>query len=129
MESSGSTMEWDVIVHHDKKIIEVITRGSADKSGSMAMAQVLAESMRRHRFTRGLIDHRNIAGVSGDVLDVYERPRLLRLIGLILGIRIAAVIDERYTEHFKFLETVSMNQGFQYMAFVDSGKALEWLLK
>lgn len=122
-------MEWEIFIHHDKKFIEVITRGSADKRGSMAMALALSESMRRHRFTRALIDHRNIAGVSGDVFDVYERPRLLRLIGLILGIRIAAVTDERFAEHFKFLETVSMNQGFHYMAFVDSRNAMEWLLR
>lgn len=121
-------MEWDVIIHHEKKYLEVITAGRADSESSKHMATSIAETMRRNRITKVLIDHRNITEATGSTLEVYERPKLFRFIGMILGIRMAALIHQDHTEHFKFLEAVCLNQGYTYSVFYDRTNALEWLL-
>jgi hypothetical protein len=119
-------MEWEIVEHNEEGYLEVVTKGIADKDGSMNMAQSIASIMREHRLTKVLIDHRNITDVSGSVLDTYARPTLFRRIGVLLGIRIAAVINPAHSEHFKFLETVCYNQGFSYSVFSDKESALIW---
>ncbi|MFH1198519.1 MAG: hypothetical protein V1720_22645 [bacterium] len=121
-------MEWDITIHNDYKYIEVVTKGVADKDGSMDMAKSISETMRRHRITKALIDHRNVTNISGSVLEAYERPKLFKIIGVILGIKIAEIINPDHLEHFKFLETVCLNQGYKFSVYYDRTEALEWLL-
>ena len=121
-------MNWDITIDERNKYVEIVTKGIADKDGSIEMAKTIAETMRHNRLTRALIDHRNITSVSGDEIDVYERPSLFRLIGTILGIKIAAIIKPEHKEHFGFLETVCLNRGYRYMVFFDKIDALKWLL-
>jgi hypothetical protein len=122
-------MDWVITIEEKNKFIEVITKGIADKDGSMEMAKTIAETLRHHRITKAIIDHRNITGISGEVIDVYERPNLFRLIGVIFRIKLAAIINPDHTEHFKFLETVSINHGYKYSVFYDRTSALKWLLE
>lgn len=122
-------MEWEIAVHRDEKYIEVVTRGTANKENTLKMAKDVADSMKRNRITRALIDHRGIQSVSGDVVDIYERPKILKLIGLILRIRIAELIKPEHKEHFEFLETVMINRGFIFSVFHDKVEALKWLLE
>ena len=124
----GNTMEWEITVHSDHKYFEIVTRGVLDKDSSMEMAKVISKTMRRHRLTKALIDHRNISDVSGEIIDVYERPKLFRIIGVILGIKIAEIINPNHFGFFRFLETVCRNQGFDFSLFYERQKALEWLL-
>lgn len=124
----GNIMEWEIIIHNDRKYIEIITRGFLDKDSSMDMAKTIAETMRSHRFTKALIDHRNISDVSGNVVDVYERPKLFRIIGVVLRVRIAEIIHPDHSRHFTFLETVMRNQGYKFSIFYERQPALEWLL-
>ena len=113
-------MEWEVIIHNDHKYIEIVTRGFLDKDSSMDMAKTIAETMRRHRLTKALIDHRNISNVPGEIIDIYERPKkLFRIIVAILGIRIAEIINPDHSKHFKFLETVMRNQGYKFSIFFE----------
>lgn len=121
-------MEWDAIRHDDERYLEIITRGVADEDGSLAMAKAIAELMREARFTRVLIDHRSLSGVKGTILAVYERPKLFRLIGVLLGIRIAEIVQVRHREHFRFLETVCLNRGYKLGIFHEKSAALAWLL-
>jgi hypothetical protein len=122
-------MEWEITLHHDRKYIEIVTKGVADKDGSLAMAKKIAETMRHHRLTRALIDHTHIERISGKVVDVYERPKLFKIIGLILGIKIAEVINPEHGEFFRFLETVCTNQGYKFSIFHQRSAALAWLLE
>ena len=122
-------MEWEIIVHRDQKYIEVITGGVADTDSSLNMAKTIAKTMKKNRVTRALIDHRNIEKVSGSTVDIYERPKLLRMIGLTLGIKIAEIINAEHEKHFKFLETVCVNRGYRFTIFYERTPALEWLLK
>ena len=119
-------MEWEITVH--KNFVEIVTRGIADKAGSLEMAKVITNTMKRNGLTRTLIDHRNLETVTGDVIDIYERPRIFRIIGVLWGIRIAEVIKPDHQEHFKFLETVCITQGYPFSTFHERGQALKWLL-
>jgi hypothetical protein len=77
-------MEWEITVH--KNFVEIVTRGTADKAGSLEMAKVITSTMKRTGLTRALIDHRNLETVTGEVIDIYERPRIFRIIGVLWGI-------------------------------------------
>jgi hypothetical protein len=121
-------MEWEITLRLDQNYIEVVTRGVADKDGSLTMAKTIAETMRKNQVTRALIDHRNIEKVSGSVADIYERPKIFRFIGMILGIKIAEIINPEHEKHFKFLETVCVNRGYKFSIFYERTPALEWLL-
>jgi hypothetical protein len=121
-------MEWELIVHKEEKYIEIITQGFADYDGSINMAKFITETMRNNRIKKGLIDHRNITGLSGKTIDIYYRPKALKLIGLLFGIKIAEVIKPEHIEHFRFFETVCRNQGFTISIFQEKTEALKWLL-
>jgi hypothetical protein len=121
-------VELKITVHSDYNYIEFVTSGVVDNAGSIEMARTIAETMKHHRVTKALIDHRNVTNITGTVMDVYERPKIFRLIGMILGIKIAEIVNPDHVEHFKFLETVCINQGFKFMIFNDRSKGLEWLL-
>jgi hypothetical protein len=121
-------MEWEITINNEHKYVEIVTKGSADNDSSIKMAKSLSETMRKHRITKALIDHRDITNVSGSVIEVYDRPKLFKIIGVILGIKIAEIINPEHLDHFKFLETVCINQGYRFSKFYEKQKALEWLL-
>jgi hypothetical protein len=122
-------MDWDIAVNDGHKYIEVITRGIADKDDSLNMAKAIAYAMKTNRMTKVLIDHSNIEGTTGNAIDIYSRPRLFGIIGVILRIKIAEIIKPEHLEHFKFLETVCVNQGYRISIFQDKERALTWLLE
>ena len=122
-------MEWEIRIHNEDNYIEVITKGVAGKAGSLNMAKTITETMRQHRITRVLIDHRNIESISGEIIEIYNRPKLLKMIGIILGVKIAEIIKPDHIKHFSFFETVCINQGFRISIFQENLPALEWLLK
>ena len=125
----GAQMEWEIRIHNEEKYMEVITKGVADKDGSLNMAKTITETMQQHRITRVLIDHRNIESVSGKIIEIYDRPKLLRVVGIIMGVKIAEIIKLDHIKHFSFFETVCINQGFKISIFRESMPALEWLLQ
>lgn len=120
-------MEWEIILHENKRYIEVITKGHADRDGSLEMAKVITENMRKHKYKKALIDHRKITSVSGRAAEIYYRPRIFKIIGVILGIKIAEIVKKEHVEHFRFLETVCNNHGFKFSIFHEREEAMEWL--
>jgi hypothetical protein len=127
--SRGIKMECEIKIHNDEKYIEVVTTGVADTDGSLRMAKTIKETMQQHRMTKVLIDHRNIDSVSGKTIEIYDRPKIFRVIGVILNIKIAEIIKPDHVKHFSFFETVCSNQGFRISIFQEKLPALEWLLK
>ena len=121
-------MDWEITIHEDKEYIEIVTHGHADKDGSMNMARVISETMRKNKINKALIDHSNLTGVSGKVVDVYQRPTLFKIIGVILGIKIAEVVRPEHIVHFRFFETVCINRGYKFSIFHNKASALTWLL-
>jgi hypothetical protein len=120
-------MEWKITIHKKEKYIEIITEGIVDKDASLEMAKAITKTMRGHRVTKALIDHRNISVVTGKLIDVYKRPGFFKIIGVLLKIKIAVIINPDHMGHFKFLETVCINQGYTYLVFHEKAAALEWL--
>ena len=126
-------MEWKIEIHdedkHKDRYVEVITSGIADKDSSLNMAKAITYTMKTNRITKALIDHRNLVSVTGNTIDIYNRPKLFGIIGAILRIKIAEIIKPEHIEHFKFFETVCVNQGYQISVFQDREKALSWLFQ
>ena len=122
-------MEYEIRIYNEEKYIEVVTKGVADNDSSLSMAKTIKEKMQQHRITRALIDHRNIESVSGKIIEIYDRPKLFRIIGVVLNIKIAEIIKPDHVKHFSFFETVCINQGFKISIFQEKLPALEWLLK
>ena len=121
-------MDWEIIINEKDRMIEVITSGQADRDSSLKMATAINKIMWKHRIKKVLIDHRNISEVSGDITDIYYRPRILRIIGAIFTLRIAELIKIEHLEHFRFFETACKEQGFQISIFYEREIAINWLL-
>jgi hypothetical protein len=122
-------MEYEIRIYNEEKYIEVVTKGAADNDSSLSMAKTIKETMQQHRITKALIDHRNIESVSGKIIEIYDRPKLFRIIGVVLNVKIAEIIKPDHVKHFSFFETVCVNKGFKISIFQERLPALEWLLK
>jgi hypothetical protein len=122
-------MEWDLVIHGKDKYLEVVTSGIVDSDCTIDMAQAIAQTMKSHRLTKALIDHRNVVNVIGSASATYNRPKIFRFIGLTLGIKIAELIRPEHEYHFKFFEKICFNQGYRLSVFQDKDQALTWLLK
>jgi hypothetical protein len=121
-------MEWDIVIHDEEGYAEIITSGLVDGEGTVDMANAIAKAMKSRRITKALIDHRNVEDVIQNISATYNRPKIFRLIGITLGIKIAEIIRPEHAGHFKFFETVCINQGYQLSVFQDKDEALIWLL-
>ena len=121
-------MEWNLVIHDEGRYIEVVTSGIVDSDGTIDMAKAIAQTMKSHRLTKALIDHRNVTSVIGNTSATYNRPKIFRFIGLTLGIKIAEIIRPENEGYFKFFESVCINQGYRISVFHDKDKALTWLL-
>lgn len=121
-------MEWNLVIHDKDRYVEVVTSGIVESDGTIAMAQAIAKTMKSHQLTKALIDHRNVVNVIGSSFATHNRPKIFRLIGLTLGIKLAELIRPEHEQHFKFFETVCFNQGYKLSVFYDKDKALTWLL-
>jgi hypothetical protein len=121
-------MEWNITIQSKEGYAEIVTSGIADGDSTIDMAKAIAQTMRSNRVTRALIDHRNVESVLSGTSGIYNRPKIFRFIGLTLGIKIAELIRPEHEDHFKFFETVCINQGYKLAVFQDKDKALEWLL-
>jgi hypothetical protein len=84
-------------------------------------------AMKEHRSIRCLLDHTEINFVSGKTLEVFNRPEEIKNTGMPLNVKLAAVIPEKYKDHFSFLETVCNNRGISYRVFKNDISALNWL--
>jgi hypothetical protein len=122
-------MEWTITIKEEEHYAEIITRGVADRNGSLDMVKAIAIAMSEHKIKKAVIDHRNIDSVAGRTVEVYQRPKQLQEMGVIPGLKIAEVVKPEHKEFFNFLETVCINRGFNFAIFIDQKSALEWLLK
>ena len=112
-------MEWTITPHEEDQYAEIITRGVADRNGSLDMAKAIAIAMSEHKIKKAFIDHRNIDSVSGRTGEVYQRPKQLQEMGVVSGLKIAEVVKPEHKEFFSFLETVCINRGFDFAIFID----------
>ena len=122
-------MEWTISLNEDRHYAEVVTSGTADNVGSLAMVKAFSTTLGEIKIKRVLIDHRNINYVSGGTVDVYNRPKAFEEMGVFHNIKVAEVVKPEHRKFFDFLETVCVNRGYDFSIFEDEKSALEWLLK
>jgi hypothetical protein len=120
-------MEWTISFLPNHRIIIIQTHGIADEASSREMAKSISKTMAEHKLSRCLIDHTMINSVSGSVLEIYNRPQELHQIGVSPIIKIAEVVHPAHKDHFSFLETVCINNGFDFRIFDGQESALRWL--
>lgn len=120
-------MEVDISYVSDDKIVVVKTHGYADAKSSSEMVKSIMLAMKEHRSLRCLLDHTEINFITGKTIEVFNRPEEIKNTGMPLNVRLAAVIPERYKEHFRFLETVCENRGIHYRVFSNNTSAINWL--
>jgi hypothetical protein len=122
-------MEWTITLNEENRYAEIVTSGVADRDGSLEMAKEISWVLNHSKITKLLIDHRNISAVSGGIVEIYQRPKEFKKIGMILGIKVAEVVKADHMAFFRFLETVCINRGFMFLTFDDKKSALKWLLE
>ena len=120
-------MEWTISFLPDQQIVVIQTHGVADEKGSLEMAKIIAKTMAEYKVMRCLIDHSAIDSVSGNVIEIYYRPKELTEIGVPSRVKIAEVVRPVHKEHFGFLEYVCRNYGFDFCVFEDRVSAIQWL--
>ena len=122
-------MEWTITLHKEDRYCEVVTRGVADKDGSLNMAKAVLLASGKEKIEKVLIDHRNISAVSGGILEVYNRPKELKAAGMEPGVMVAEIVKPEHRKFFDFLETVCVNRGFLFSVFENKKEGLDWLLE
>ena len=125
----GILMEWTIKLHENERYAEIHTSGIADQQSSLDMAKALASTLSQYAVTKVLVDYRGIESVLGAPASVYDRPQQFREMGMPAGVKVAEIVRPEHREHFKFLEVVASNRGFNLAVFYDDATALEWLLK
>ena len=120
-------MEWNIVVNEEHQYIEVVTRGIADTDSSLNMAKAILNETKTRRIRKILIDHRNLEHVIGSTIEIYERPKLLKESGAAPGVKIALLVKPEHWRHFRFFETVCVNQGILVSIFQDKEEAMSWL--
>ncbi|MEJ2646800.1 MAG: hypothetical protein P8016_00160 [Sedimentisphaerales bacterium] len=122
-------MNWTIKINEEDQYVEVVTSGDADKDGTLNMIKDMVRALSPRQIKKILIDHSNIDSVSGEALDIYDRPKEFKKIGVIPGIKVAEVVKPEHMEFFYFVETIYRNRGYQLTIFPDHASALEWLLE
>ncbi len=120
-------MKWTITIDDTQNCAVVVTSGTADSEGSLNMGKAIGSFMRKHMCTKLLIDHSNIESVTGEIIEIYNRPEELKETGIIPGIMVAEVVKPEHKEFFSFLETVCVNRGFLFSTFNNRNAALDWL--
>jgi hypothetical protein len=120
-------MEWNINIFEENNFAEIVTSGIADKEGSLEMAKDIRRKLIRKNINKVLMDHRNVSEVSGLIVDVYERPIIIRILEVIRPIKIALLIKKEHEEFFEFLAIVFSNRGFKAKLFLEKANAIEWL--
>lgn len=120
-------MEWTITLHNDEHYAEIITSGTASKDNSFEMAKGIVPILMRNEINKVLVDHRKIEKVSGELSEVYNRPKEFVNIGVARSVKIAEIIRPEHMAFFKFFELVLRNRGYNVSLFHDKESALEWL--
>lgn len=121
-------MEWTITLNEKNQYAEIVTGGIADRDGSREMVKEISKVLSNAKIKKILIDHRNIIAVSGGAAEIYQRPKELKGLGAVRGIKVAEVVKADHKLFFQFLETVCVNRGFIFSIFDDKKSALGWLL-
>ena len=119
-------MGYELSYDAEKKIIRGRVLGELNPSLVKNMAVDLEKLGRKHKCPRLLNDLRE-AVISKSLLDIYSMPRVVEEAGMQKSFRRAIVVNPPVND-YRFLETVSVNEGQEVRVFSDPEEALRWLV-
>lgn len=119
-------MGYELSYDAEKKIIRGRVLGEFIPSLVKNMAVDLEKLGRKHKCPRLLNDLRE-AVISKSLLDIYSMPRVVEQAGMQKSFRRAIVVNPPVND-YRFLETVSVNEGQEVRVFSDPEEALRWLV-
>ncbi len=90
------------------------------------MVREAMEAGKRYNSGLFLVDHRMVQ-IAMSVLDTFSRPSELDALSFPRDSRVAQLYAEKDQATFQFLETVSVNRGYQIRVFKDFDLAMKWL--
>jgi hypothetical protein len=97
----GTIMEWTITLDEVNHYAEIVTGGLADRNGSLEMAKDISRVLAPAQIKKILIDHRNIKAVSGGAVEIYQRPKEFKEIGVVTGIKVAEVVKAEHKAFFR----------------------------
>jgi len=115
-------------VEYDSKTdcILVTVVGTLDLTLFGRTAAAIAGCLKEHPGCRHVLIDLHQARPPESVFDIYDMPQEARARGVSPRIKRALVVDGDLSP-FRFLETVSINQGHPVRLFNDMGEARKWL--
>jgi hypothetical protein len=119
-------MGYELSYDAEKKIIRGRVLGELNPSLVKNMAVDLEKLGRKHKCPRLLNDLRE-AVISKSLLDIYSMPRVVEQAGMQKSFRRAIDVNPPVND-YRFLETVSVNEGQEVRVFSDPEEALRWLV-
>ena len=119
-------MGYELSYDAEKKIIRGRVLGEFIPSLVKNMAVDLEKLGRKHKCPRLLNDLRE-AVISKSLLDIYSMPRVVEEAGMQKSFRRAIDVNPPVND-YRFLETVSVNEGQEVRVFSDPEEALRWLV-
>ncbi|MBN2383792.1 hypothetical protein JXQ70_13030 [bacterium] len=120
-------MRWIVSHLPEHNILQITTSGLMSVEHLNQMISETLPILDNYMSHLILVDHRQVK-IALSIIDAYNRPRELERLGSSRNLCIAQVCLEKYLEQFRFLETVSINQGYQLRVFTDNEAAISWLI-
>jgi hypothetical protein len=121
-------MNWEYCFDPDRKILEVKVKGGLTRPELNAMAQENLAEIKKLECFRCLLNYEETTkGL--DVLDIYERPKEIRGLGITNQYRIAILVTSEQFHKYKFVENVYKNNNFDFGVFASRNPAIEFLLK
>jgi predicted metal-dependent peptidase len=120
-------MEWTISHIVESGITLVETSGELTPQH---LNQMIVEARKEQEIYNSklvLVDHRKAGVAMMRCTDAYDRPKEMEKLGAPRNMRTALVCAEKDMEKFRFMESVSVNRGYQLRIFTDIELAKKWL--
>jgi hypothetical protein len=120
-------MEWKMLFDADENIFSVKTYGTFDLASKRELIREFKAATEKFKCRSCLIDNTEISSIQIGFMEIYSLPELFKELDVPHRLRIAEIFSERHVQEFFFLETISLNRGYQVSIFSNAESALRWL--
>lgn len=118
-------MPEEVIIHKNRKLIEIISYGDVTKEDIDKSLQSIGQIYKKYRISNVLVDAREETSLP-DVTDISDFST--NLSGKTRGkIKFALLAREKMADNLKFMINVMLNRGGIIETFISKKEALNWL--
>lgn len=121
-------MSYNILTETKQGYIKLIVTGEQTFENNKELVSQILEVCVKNQVRKALIDIREIVGQPGVFAD-YELASIAAQEALGVIQKAALLYRQESHEYTSFFETAIRNRGVNLFAFLDEGKALEWLLE